>query len=156
MILLLFVLVLVKVFQSLGVDSDFNLLTLSIFFLFIGVHITNLLYNIKLLKVYNDAENTTNFSKSLSVVLLILYTLGGMFNMLLIIAAVYEALDIYRRSNLLNPYFLGVLVFMFILVIFSIWIIILQIKLLRLLKHRQLTKADELLQQLGADAENLR
>lgn len=135
-------------------NNDFEVLMYGIFFAFIGVHMGNLLYNFKLLKGYKDEDGSATFSKSLSVVLLILYTLGCMFGIFIIIAALYEAMDINRSPNLLNASFWGMLIFMFILAILSIWIIILQIKLLRLLKRRQLTKADELVAQLGADSES--
>lgn len=152
MILFLFILILFGAFISRNRTTDFDLMMFGVFFLFIGVHIGNLIYNFKLYRVYNDDDGSLTFSKPFSIVLLVLYTLGCVASIFTIASSVYDALTIDRHPGLLNNPFYLMLLFLFIMFILSIWIIILQIKLLRFLKRRQLAKSDELLQQLGADS----
>jgi hypothetical protein len=156
MVLFLFIVILFGAFVNKNRTTDFDLIMFGIVFLFIGVHMGNLLYNFKLLRVYNDEDSGSTFNKSFSVVLLVLYTLGCIASIITIASSIYDALTIDRHPGLLNNSFYVMLLFMFIMFILSIWIIILQIKLLRILKRRQLAKADELLAQLGTDSENLR
>jgi magnesium-transporting ATPase (P-type) len=149
MVLLFFLLMLFGAFMSRNSLTDFDLLMFGVVFLFIGVHVANLLYNFKLLRVYNDEPDTATFSKSLSMVLLTLYIIGFAASFFTIASSVYEALTIDGHYGLLNKPFYLMLLFIFIMAVLSIWIIILQIKLLRLLKRLQTAKADELVEIIG-------
>jgi hypothetical protein len=152
-VLLLFLLMLFGAFMGRSNITSFDLLMFGVIFLFIGVHIGNLLYNFKLLSVYNDEDGATTFNKSLSMALLILYILGCAASFFTIVSSLYEVLTSDRYAVMLNKPFYLMISFISILAFLSIWIIILQIKLLRLLKRRQLAKTDELVAHLGADTE---
>lgn len=153
MLLCLSLFVIIKISLSRANTISSVLLMFGVFFLYIGVHISNLLYNFKLLKVYNDEDGSTTFNKSFSILLLILYIAGFACNFLIITSTLYDLLtnDGYAARVDIRLYVM--LFYMSVLALLCIWIIILQIKLLRLLKQKQLAKADELLAQLGADSE---
>jgi hypothetical protein len=154
LLLCLFLLFIIKILVSRGDTISSDLLMSGVFSLFIGAHVSNLLYNFKLLKVYNDEDGSTTFNKSFSILLLILYIAGFACSFLIITSTLYDLLtnDGYAARVDIRLYVM--LFYMSVLALLCIWIIILQIKLLRLLKQKQLAKADEMLAQLGTDSEN--
>lgn len=118
---------------------------------------SNLLYNFRLLRSYRSSSNTqVLYSRTLSIVLLCIYALFITFCIIFFCKEMYEIIKPKNYNTYYGPTLWLLLEYMALLTTTGVWIIILQIKLLRLLQHIQLTKADELLTQLGADSENPR
>ena len=115
----------------------------------------NLLYNFYLLRAYNaPPESKISFKKAGSIILLCLY----IPLIALSIYGSYMLISELRTMYSLHHVKLGLKQFLVVssIILFGvtgIWMVVMQIKLLRLLKYTQLAKADELLAQLGADSE---
>jgi hypothetical protein len=156
MLLCLSLFVTIKILASRVNTISSDLLMLGVFFLFISVHISNLLYNFKLLKVYKDEDGTATFNKSFSILLLIFYIAGFASNFFIITSTLYDLLtnDGYAARVDIRLYVM--LFCMSVLAFLNIWISILQIKLLRLLKRLQTARAEELVAKLGAETEDRR
>lgn len=134
-------------------------IAMAISFLFVVIYLGNLLYNFRLLRVYHAAEYQLPFSKAFSSALLCIYAIFILFAMYLLFDLLYEFLVLKTFIGMPLKYRLfmcGLVALLFTVSFIGIWLVILQIKLLRILKRRQLAKSDELLAQLGMDSENPR
>ncbi len=156
MLLCLFLLFIIKILVSRANTISSDLLMFGVFFLFIGAHVSNLLYNFKLLKVYKNEDGTATFNRSFSILLLILYILGFASSFFIITSTLYDLLSNDGYAARVDIWLYVMLFYMSVLAFLSIWIIILQIKLLRLLKRLQNARAEELVANLGAETENRR